>query len=316
MSLRYIPQPHMLPEDMQLANEHRFARAHIDGYIREFLRGEEDVNELLWKGVDLLQQYMDTTYAYESKNARIDQVRHLDLEQVVFEIFVASAYCQSPELFTAFTGKLAGYLHFDDKEDSIKTIAEMVAVLSDLGVFDLTKEHKQASIMVESNIELPDKLLNYVQNCSYLPPLVCLPKPLTRNRQTVYLTLANDSVILRNNHHENDVCLDVLNLCNSTALKLDIDFLCTVEEKPNHVMETQEQREDWDQMKRQSYEHYRLMIQQGNCFYLSHKYDKRGRIYAGGYHITTQGSPFKKAAVELHKQELVEGVPEHLRIKP
>lgn len=316
MSLRDTTSMHMLPEDMQRANEYRFARAHIDGYIREYLKGEEDIRELLDQGIELVQDYMDKVYSYESKNARIDEIRHLKVETMVFEIFVASAYCQTPELFTSFTGKLAGYLHFDDKEDSIKTIAELVAVLSDLGVFDLTKAHKQASIMVESNIELPPKLLNYVENCSYLPPMVSIPKRLTKNRETVHLTLANESVILRNNHHEGDVCLDVLNLCNSTALRLDVDFLCKVEEVPNHVLETQEQEEDWIRMKRQSYEHYKLMVAQGNCFYLSHKYDKRGRIYAGGYHITTQGSPFKKASIELHKQELVTGVPEHLRIKP
>lgn len=313
MDLNRIQPEHMLPEDMQKANEYRFARAHIDKYIRDYLRAEQDVMEKVAEGVELVQAYMDGEY-YESKMIRIEQIRHLNLEEMVFEIFVASAYCQVPELFTSFTAKIAGYLHFDDKEDSIKTIAELVAVLSDTEVFAVFKESKYASIQVESYITLPDKLGFYVENCSYLPPLVCKPKPLTRNRDTVHLTLPKESVILRKNHHEGDVCLDVLNICNATPLRLDVDFLCKVEELPNHKMETQEQQEEWDRMKKQSYEHYKLMVAQGNHFYLSHRYDKRGRIYAGGYHISTQSTPFKKACIELFEQEVVEGVPDHLRI--
>jgi hypothetical protein len=317
MSLRQITpenQPHMLPRDMQLANEYRFARDHIDGYVRNFLRDDEDIQPRLLQGVEMLHEYFDQTY-YDSKNKRIDQVRHMDLNALVFEIFVASAYCQSPELFTSFTAKLAGILKFDDKQDSITTLAEMVAVLTHTDVFDIVKPHKMASLQIQSNIELSDQLHNYVINCSYLPPLVYKPMKLTKNRQTPYLTITADSVILgKANHHEEDVCLDVLNICNSVELRLDTQFLCTVEEEPSKEFTSVEQLRDWDNMKRQSYEHYRLMTAQGNKFYLSHKYDKRLRLYCQGYHISTQGSPFKKAAVELYKQELVTGLPDHLRL--
>lgn len=309
------PRPvRMLPEDMQKANEYRFARAHIDHYVRAYLAEDSELMALVQQGVEIVQAYMDETYSYESKNIRINQIRHLDLNTLVFEVFVASAYCQRAELFTSFTAKLAGYLHFDEKEDSIKTIAELTAVLSDAGVYSITKASKIASLMVESNITLTQQLTDYVANCTYMPPLVCLPKKLTKNRQTVNLTTANDSLILRNNHHEGDICLDVINSRNATALRLDEQFLSCVEEEPNKPFETMDQQANWDVMKKQSYEHYKLMWQQGNCFYLAHKVDKRGRIYAQGYHITTQGSPFKKAAVELHKQTLVEGVPDYLRI--
>jgi DNA-directed RNA polymerase len=51
------------------------------------------------------------------------------------------------------------------------------------------------------------------------------------------------------------------------------------------------------------------MVQCGNHFYLTHKVDKRGRIYACGYHINTQGTAFKKAQLELVNEEIVTGVP-------
>jgi hypothetical protein len=139
--------------------------------------------------------------------------------------------------------------------------------------------------------------------------MVCSPLPLTHNYSSGYLT-HNDSLILgSDNHHDGDICLDVLNTMNNVALKLDTDFLSTVEEMPTFEMDTQDKIDQWRAFKKNSYCFYTLMATQGNRFYLTHKVDKRGRIYASGYHINTQGTAFKKAMLELAKEELVEGVP-------
>ena len=44
----------------------------------------------------------------------------------------------------------------------------------------------------------------------------------------------------------------------------------------------------------------------GNEFWLTHKYDRRGRTYAVGYHINTQGTDYNKAVLELAKKEVIE----------
>jgi len=166
-----------------------------------------------------------------------------------------------------------------------------------------------ASLMVVSCIPLSEELIKYIENSQYLPPMVCEPLPLTHNYSSGYLT-HNDSLILgTGNHHGGDLCLDVLNTMNSVALKLDLDFLSTVEEEPTFDLDTQDKADQWAQFKEQSYMFYDLMHQNGNRLYLTHKVDKRGRIYACGYHISTQGTAFKKASLELANEELVEGVP-------
>lgn len=306
----------MLPRDMQMANEHRFAKAHIDGYIRKYLAGEADVQAAIDQGVELLTEWCHTEFSYESKNVRMQQIQNMDMRSLVTEVFVASCYAQRPELFISFTSKLAGVLKFSDRADSIQTIAEIVAVLSDTGAYIITKEHKYASLMVESNIVLTLQLQAFVDGCMYLPPMLVPPEPLTANRQAMNLTTGPESVILgANNHHEGDVCLDVINQANEVALSLDLEFLCKVEESTHKPFENQDQQSDWELMRNQSHEMYKLMASQGNKFYLKNKWDKRGRKYVSGYHITTQGSPYKKAMVELHHKEAVTGVPEHLRIK-
>jgi DNA-directed RNA polymerase len=43
----------------------------------------------------------------------------------------------------------------------------------------------------------------------------------------------------------------------------------------------------------------------GNEFYLTHRYDKRGRCYAQGYHVNPQGNDWNKAVIELAEKEVV-----------
>ena len=307
----------MLPRDMQTANEHRFSKAHIDRYLRQFLAGEADVQQAIETGVELITDWMSQEYSYESKNVRLQQIQNMDVRSLVTEVFLASCYAQRAELFISFTSKLAGVLKFSDRADSIKTIAEIVAVLCDTGMYAITKKHKYASLMVESNVTLTLELQRFVDGCMFLPPMLVPPEPLVSNRQAMNLTTGPESVILgAHNHHEDDVCLDVINQSNEVALCLNLEFLCTVEESTHKPFENQDQQADWELMRNQSHEMYKLMAAQGNKFYLKHKYDKRLRKYAVGYHISTQSSPYKKAMIELHYKEKVTGVPEHLRIKP
>lgn len=304
----------MLTDDIQRANEYRFARHHIDKYMRDYVLADVEVMPLLDKGVELLSAWVDQTFSYESKNIRVSGLRGMDLRELVIDIIVASAYCQHEELFTSFTARMAGTLGWDDKKSSITTIAEITAVLCETDLFDLTQANRFSSWNIISNITLSLQLEEYIANCAYLPPLVHKPKKLRHNRDTPYLTIGQDSVILNKGHHGDDVCLDVLDSKNSVALSLDLEFLCKVEETPNSELDSPEKQTMWLNQKRQSHEFYLLMAGQGNKFYLHHKYDKRGRIYANGYHISTQGAPYKKAMLEFANKQVVTDIPQEFAL--
>lgn len=304
----------MLTDDMQRANECRFARHHIDKYMRDYVLADTDVIPLLDKGVELLTEWVNQTFSYESKNIRISGLRGMDLRELVIDVVVASAYCQHEELFTSFTARMAGVLGWDDKKSSITTIAEITAVLCETDLFDLTQANRFGSWNIISNITLSLQLEEYIANCAYLPPLVHPPKKLRHNKDTPYLTIGQDSVILNKGHHNDDVCLDVLDSKNSVALSLDLEFLSTVEEMPNSELDSPEKQTMWLNQKRQSHEFYLLMAGQGNKFYLHHKYDKRGRIYANGYHISSQGAPYKKAMLEFANKQVVTDIPTEFQL--
>jgi len=292
---------------LQEMNEMRFNRKHIDSKIREEIKANPDMCDKLAQGVVLLQQYMAGSY-YESKQRRIAQLVNLDLEAMVLDLFTGIAYCLRPELFTSVTAQLASRLKFSDKTEAITTVAEITAVLCATDAFDIEKANKMASLMVVSNIPLSEKLVTFIEESQFLPPMVCEPLELTHNYSSGYLT-HNDSLILgTGNHHDGDICLDVLNIMNKVALKLDTDFLCKVEEEPTFDLDTQDKLDQWNKFKEQSYMMYSLLASQGNRFYFNHKVDKRGRIYCHGYHVSTQGTSFKKAMLEFAKEELVTGI--------
>lgn len=304
----------MLPEDLQRANECRYARQHVDKYLRDYILADEVIEPLIEKGVTLLEEWVNTDFSYESKNVRVSALKAMDLKEIVLDLVIASAHCRGPEMFTSFTAQVAGQLGFDDKLDSIKTVAEITAVLCETDLFDLIKNNRFDSWKIVSNIELEPRLEEFIKNCTYLPPLVVKPKELTHNRDTPYLTIGPESRILNKGLHNEDICLDVINRKNAVALSLNTRFLCLVEETSNSPLDSPEKLLMWNNMKVQSYEFYTLMTAQGNKFYLDHKADKRGRLYACGYHISTQGSPIKKAMIELHKQDVVTGVPKEFQL--
>ena len=292
---------------LQEENEARYSRKHIDGYIRTYINESPALQAKIVQGVELINQYKAKTY-YESKNKRVAQLKDMDVTELVTDIFVGIAYFLREELFTSVTAQMAGRLEFSDKTDAIKTVAEILAILCSTDVFDISKANKMASLCIVSRMQLPSDLVSFIENSCYLPPMVCEPVELINNMSSGYLT-HNDSLILGNgNHHDGDLCLDVLNTINRVQLRLDTVFLSTVEETPTFDLDTPEKNEQWLRFKKQSYSFYRLMVDDGNQFYLTHKVDKRGRIYASGYHITTQGTAFKKASIELANEELVEGV--------
>jgi hypothetical protein len=305
-----LPQvSHMLADDLQRSNEYTFGRTHINKRIDSAIRSDATSEGRVHQGVTLLNDWLNATHTYPEKTARLAQLDTLHLEQLVRDIFINIAHCQRQELFVTVTAQLAYVLGFADHRDAILTVAEIVSVLCNTDAFDINKESKYASLTIQSKVYLPPELIDSIENCQYLPPMVSEPEDITSNFECPHLTFNSPMLLGKNNTHAGNLCLDVANIQNKVALQLNTTFLSTVEEEPTHDLDTVEKLHQWKQFKAQSYDIYTMLVKQGNQFWLTHKYDKRGRQYAQGYHVTSQGSAFKKAMLELHTEELIEGAP-------
>ena len=297
----------MLPADMQEMNETQFSPVYVDRMIRDAI--ESDMKNLtkVAKGVKLINEWLYADY-YDSKKARLAQINELALHDLVMDVYTHIAYYQQPELFVSCTAQLAYKLGFDDHRDSITTVAEIVGLLCQTDAYDIVKENPQAQLKIVNRLAMPKSVVDAIDRSIFMPPMVSEPRDLRSNFESPYFSF-NDCVILgRGNEHAEDVCLDVINTQNQVALSLDVEFLSSVEEQPTHEIDTAEKKRQWDVFKRQSYFIYNMLVKQGNRFWLVNKVDKRGRLYPHGYHVTTQGTPFKKAMIEFADKEVVTDV--------
>lgn len=323
----------LLDIERQESIEKYYSKKHADALIRQELLAPGSANlAKVEAGIAALKEWLADESHHESKKARIEPIKAMDMGQLVMSLYTGFAYITKPHLFTSVTGMLASRLGFDDKRAAIQTIAEVCAVLCHTDACEIFKLERQSSLMLVGTLDITERTRDAIARSQYLPPMVCKPNVLKGNYDSGYLTLRGESLVLgRGNHHDGELCIDVLNRMNQVPLKLDTEFLKAVEEEPAReytiegiiekrakkgeaISEGQakaiqaEMLADFKDFKRQSIDVYLLMHKMDNKFYLTHKVDKRGRIYTQGYHINTQGAAFKKACVELFHEEVVTGI--------
>lgn len=169
-------------------------------------------------------------------------------------------------------------------------------------------------LVVIEALQIPGHVQRELDLFQYPLPMVIQPKAVKSNRDTGYMT-QRGSIILKDNHHGGDVCLDHINRMNSIPLKINLDTASMIRNswrgmdkpKPGESKEDFEARKRaFDKYDRTCFEVFARIMEHGNVLHLTHKYDKRGRTYCQGYHCTYQGNSWNKAVIQLAEPELVE----------
>ncbi len=121
-------------------------------------------------------------------------------------------------------------------------------------------------------------------------------------------------MILRQNHHDEDVCLDHLNQVNTTRFRINQDVATTIKNRWRNLDKPKADEPEGEYQKRvKAFEKYdrtafdvmnHLGLATEGEFYLTHKIDKRGRTYCQGYVVNYQGTPWNKAVIEFANQEV------------
>lgn len=290
--------------------------------VDDLLTCESIVNKLN-RGIEYVNTWLNKDHDID-RELRLLAVRELDIKELVMQVVACiSLECQKPMKLVSVASLCARHLNMSDKVEAIHTMAEIIAVLGETDLFD-NKKTREGWIVI-SRVELDSEVTQYADNALYLPPLIIKPRKVRHNRDSGYITQRGESLILGfyENHHDDNICLDVLNILNSNEYELDTDFINQYEEQwHREELSTQEYEElshadreiynmdekNWKKFQEQGKFFQTLMIHHGNSFYLCNKVDKRGRIYATGYHISTQASSFKKAMVNFKHHEIPTGL--------
>ena len=202
---------------------------------------------------------------------------------------------------------LVGTLHHHDSSN--QKIADMLIKCVEAGLMDWSIQLKVFIVKITISESLQQMLDMY----QYPLPMVVPPKELLTNMQSGYLDNTN-SVILKDNHHNDDVCLDSLNQANQVKFSINMNVVHFVRNSWRNLDKPKEGESSQDFEKRKkAFEKYdtsskeviKRLTDITDSFYLTHRYDKRGRMYCQGYHVNYQGTPWNKACVEFTHKEIV-----------
>ncbi len=199
--------------------------------------------------------------------------------------------------------------HFEGYSKPAQVCAEMILKAAEKDFIDWDDLTQNAIMKWDISDDVKDQLDLF----QYPLPMIEEPQHVTHNRQTGYVTVKG-SIILRDNHHEDDVCLDHINRANSIPLSLNEDIVAFIQNewknldkcKPGEAKEDYKKRvKAFEKYDRTSRDVLAALMAQGNRFWLTHKYDKRGRTYCQGYHATYQGNDWNKACIQFADAEVL-----------
>ena len=183
-------------------------------------------------------------------------------------------------------------------------------VEDDLLDFDMDTQRFTLKYGITADVE--DMLARY----QFPLPMVVRPNKVTNNHMGSGYFDKKGHIVLNSSDvfKEEDVCLDHINRANSVGLTLNMDVVASTE--GNMIVPKRkpgEGFEDFRKRRKQAEVFYNTSVQVmeglmalGNEFWLTHKYDRRGRTYAVGYHVNSQGTDYNKAVLELSQGEVIQ----------
>lgn len=200
--------------------------------------------------------------------------------------------------------------HFTSYPDASQRAADMLLRAAQADLVDWHNGLRLFIVRYDISQDVQDDLDKY----QYPLPMIVPPKPINTNEDTGYFTSKNSVILKHNNHHNDDVCLDHLNRINHIQLSINADTAALIKnqwrnlDKPKPGEDRKEYQarvkafEKYDRTSKDVIAHLEIA---GNVFYLTHKFDKRGRVYAQGYHVNYQGNTWNKAVIEFANGEIV-----------
>lgn len=193
--------------------------------------------------------------------------------------------------------ELVGRVYAKHKDiNSITTQLEM-CIKYELIVYDQDRDELITAYRLSDEDEA--KRLAFM----YPLPMIVEPKEVKHNTDTGYIT-TKYSIICRNKPGYDDYNLNHINRVNSIGYKVNLNVLNHCKNKNKNPPTTQQELKNFKKFSDMQKSIAESFAKEG-AFYLTHRYDKRGRIYPTGYWLNYQGNDFAKALIEFEQGEKV-----------
>lgn len=201
---------------------------------------------------------------------------------------------------------------FSPKWGEPDEVARMLLECCDKDLMDYDINTDKFSLCYEITKDVEEMLARY----QYPLPMVVQPKKVTKIFGHCGYNYNKSSMVLNGSpvFDDEDICLDHINRLNAIPLTLNMEVVSS--EQGLAIPPQRKQGEDFKKFKKRKkqYEVFydtSVDVMEGlmsltDTIYLTHKYDRRGRSYACGYHVNSQGTDYNKAVLELARKELIE----------
>ena len=150
---------------------------------------------------------------------------------------------------------------------------------------------------IYTKITISQEAQTHIDRYGFPLPLIIKPKQLTCNTDTGYYSGAKapGTVLQKRATTEYDVNLDFLNQVNSIPLEFNDDLLAKIPlAKPKEVKQYASHTKFIKHLS-----HSRALLTK--TIYLTHGYDRRGRVYARGHHYNYQSHDWCKATLSFRE---------------
>lgn len=193
--------------------------------------------------------------------------------------------------------------------DSVQATADMLRLCVEAELVTYDSQLRQFI----TNFVMPHDVQEELDRYQFPLPMVIPPKEVRGNTDTGYLN-SRSSLILNNNHTDDDICLDHINRLNQIAFSINTEVVHKVKNSWRNLDRQKEgetgedfkrRKKAFDKFDRTCKDVIGLLTDVTDRIYLTHRYDKRGRTYCMGYHVSYQGNPWSKAIIELADKEIV-----------
>jgi hypothetical protein len=200
---------------------------------------------------------------------------------------------------------------FSPKWGDPQDVADLLINVVEADLVDFDMDSRKFIMKYEITQDVQDLLDRY----QFPLPMVVRPNKVTNNKSGSGYFDTKGRIVLNGSEvfDEEDMCLDHINRANSVGLTLNPDVVAS--EQGNLILPKRKNGESFlDFQKRQkqaevfyntSYEVMQGLLALGNEFWVTNKYDRRGRTYSVGYHINPQGTDYNKAVLELSRKETI-----------
>lgn len=288
------------------------------GFMNQALLEKQQYNNQLEADYDFEMELEQTYAKYHSKSFVIDRFKEVGFENylnvldypVTFGLaLVAEMAVRKRAKISTLVGLL--WRHFDSEEEPFQACADAIGRAINLNLVNFDSEREEVVVA----FELDSKAEEMLKRFQYPLPMVEPPQHVLKNTATGYRSIKG-SLLLRNNHHGDDICLEHINRVNQQALSINMDVVAFVQNHWKNISAPKANETQDDYLKRRSnylkytrgaYDVMRLITSVKNKLWLTHKYDKRGRTYCQGYHVNYQGNDWNKACVQFaHAEKLNE----------